>query len=218
MPRARQGVTAYLLLSAGVVLGLTMASHTVFARWPRFSVEDIHRFVGLLVGTFVAIHVVAVAIDAWLPFSLASLVVPFTTRYRPIWVGLGIAAAELLLALAVTNHYRRRLTYRFWRRAHYLNFAVWTARHSPRPRKRHRPQLAVAAHDIRGRGLRRLSSRRLADRAKRTRHQASACSPACRPWSRRQSSSASDAGRCDSSRSPGTPPGSPRRSPVTSPN
>ena len=51
---------------------------------------------------------------------------PFTTRYRPIWVGLGIAAAELLVALAVTNHYRRRLTYRFWRRAHYLNFAVWT--------------------------------------------------------------------------------------------
>ena len=120
------GLTAYVLLSAGVVLGLTMASHRVFARWPRFGVEDIHRFVGLLVGTFVAIHVVAVAIDAWLPFSLASLIVPFTTRYRPIWVGLGIAAAELLVALAVTNHYRRRLTYRFWRRAHYLNFAVWT--------------------------------------------------------------------------------------------
>ncbi len=119
------GLTAYLLLSAGIVLGLTMASHKVFARWPRFGVEDIHRFVGLLVGTFVAIHVAAVAVDAWLPFSLASLLVPFTTRYRPIWVGLGIAAAELLVALAVTNHYRRRLTYRFWRRAHYLNFAVW---------------------------------------------------------------------------------------------
>ena len=32
-----------------------------------------------------------------------------------------------LLALAVTNHYRRRLPYTFWRRAHYLNFAVWSA-------------------------------------------------------------------------------------------
>jgi hypothetical protein len=42
-------------------------------------------------------------------------------------VGLGIAAAELLLALAVSNHYRGRLSYRFWRRAHYLNFAVWSA-------------------------------------------------------------------------------------------
>jgi len=28
-----------------------------FTRWPRFSLEDVHRFIGLLVGTFVAIHV-----------------------------------------------------------------------------------------------------------------------------------------------------------------
>jgi DMSO/TMAO reductase YedYZ heme-binding membrane subunit len=34
-------------------------------------------------------------------------------------------ATELLLALAITNHYRKRLSYGFWRRAHYLNFAVW---------------------------------------------------------------------------------------------
>ena len=121
------GITAYLLLSGVVLLGLTMAAKKPFGRWPRFRVEDVHRFGGLLVGSFVAIHVVTVAIDSWLPFSLASLVVPFITRYRPIWVGLGIAAAELLLALAVTNHYRRRLSYTFWRRAHYLNFAVWGA-------------------------------------------------------------------------------------------
>jgi sulfoxide reductase heme-binding subunit YedZ len=121
------GVTAYLLLTTGVLLGLGLASHRTFTRWPRFSVEDVHRFVGLLVGAFVAIHIVTIAIDSWLPFTLGSLVVPFTTRYRPIWVGLGVVAAELLLALAVTNHYRRRLEYRFWRRAHYANFAVWMA-------------------------------------------------------------------------------------------
>jgi predicted ferric reductase len=27
----------------------------------------------------------------------------------------------------VTNHYRDRLSYRVWRRAHYLNFVVWSA-------------------------------------------------------------------------------------------
>ena len=121
------GITAYLLLSGVVLLGLTMAAKKPFARWPRFTVEDVHRFGGLLVGSFVAIHVVTVAIDSWLPFSPQSIVVPLLSRYRPIWVGLGIAAAELLIALAVTNHYRRRLPYTFWRRAHYLNFAVWGA-------------------------------------------------------------------------------------------
>jgi sulfoxide reductase heme-binding subunit YedZ len=121
------GIVAYLLLSCGVLLGLTMAGKRTLKRWPQFALEEVHRFVGLLVGAFVAIHVATIAVDAWLPFSIPSLIVPFVSRYRPIWVGLGIAAAELLLALAVTNHYRRRLPYRFWRRAHYLNFAVWSA-------------------------------------------------------------------------------------------
>jgi hypothetical protein len=31
----------------------------------------------------------------------------------------------LLLALAIVNRLRDKLSYRFWRRAHYLNFAVW---------------------------------------------------------------------------------------------
>ena len=121
------GITAYLLLSGVVLVGLTMATKKPLARWPRFALEDVHRFGGLLVGAFVAIHVVTIAIDSWLPFTLGSLVVPFVSRYRPLWVGLGVVGAELLLALAVTNHYRRRLPYRFWRRVHYLNFAVWSA-------------------------------------------------------------------------------------------
>lgn len=121
------GIAAYLLLSAVVVLGVTMAGKVRLKRWPQFAVEDVHRAGGLLVGTFVVIHVLTIAIDAWLPFSLQSLVVPFLSSYRPLWVALGIVAAELLLALAVTNHYRRRLiSYRFWRQAHYLNFAVWS--------------------------------------------------------------------------------------------
>ena len=121
------GIAAYLLLSFGVLLGLTMAGRKSLRRWPKFAVEDVHRFVGLLVGTFVIIHVVTIAIDAWLPFSIGSILVPLLSRYRAIWVALGVVAAELLLALAVTNHYRDRLDYRFWRRAHYLNLLVWTA-------------------------------------------------------------------------------------------
>jgi methionine sulfoxide reductase heme-binding subunit len=121
------GVIAYLLVSFVVVLGTTMAGKTRLERWPQFALEEVHRFAGLLVGAFVTIHVVTIAIDSWLPFSLASLTVPLLDRYRVVWVALGIVAAELLLALAVTNHYRRRLPYRIWRRAHYLNFAVWSA-------------------------------------------------------------------------------------------
>jgi methionine sulfoxide reductase heme-binding subunit len=120
------GVAAYLMLSVVVSLGLTMSGR-VARSFPKFALQDVHRFAGLLTGAFIGLHVVTIAIDSWLPFSIGQIVVPFTDRYRPLWVGLGIIAAELLLALAITNHYRDRLPYRFWRRAHYLNFAVWGA-------------------------------------------------------------------------------------------
>jgi sulfoxide reductase heme-binding subunit YedZ len=121
------GIAAYVVLTLVVTLGLSMAGKARSSKWPKFAVEDVHRFGGLLVGFFVAIHVSTIAVDSYLPFSLTQLLVPFTSRYRPLWTGLGIAAAELLVALALTNHYRLRIPYRYWRRAHYLNFAVWTA-------------------------------------------------------------------------------------------
>ncbi len=121
------GIVAYVLLTAAVAIGLGLAGKERLERWPRFAVTDIHRFAGLLVGVFVSLHVVTLAIDAFLPFSLGQLVVPFTSSYRPVWTAMGIVGAELLLALALTNRFRHRLPYRFWRRAHYLNFAVWAA-------------------------------------------------------------------------------------------
>jgi methionine sulfoxide reductase heme-binding subunit len=122
------GVAAYVLLTLNVSIGLLMTGKKTMKHWPRFALEDVHRFTGILTGTFVVLHITTVAIDSYLPFSPLSLAVPFISTYRPIWIGLGIVAAELLLALAITNHYRNtKLSYRTWRRWHYVNFAVWTA-------------------------------------------------------------------------------------------
>ena len=119
------GMLAYLLLSGSVILGLLLSVKTKLPGWPRFAVEDVHRFVGLLAGTFILIHVGALLVDSYMPFSLTNVLVPGSDSYRPVSVAFGIVAAELLAALALTNHYRKARPYGFWRRAHYLNFAVW---------------------------------------------------------------------------------------------
>jgi sulfoxide reductase heme-binding subunit YedZ len=119
------GIVAYVLLTAVVLLGLTLATKARLRYWPRFALEDVHRFGGLLIGTFVGLHVLTIAIDSVVHFSVAQLVVPFAASYRPLWTGLGIVAAELLVALAVANRFKSKLPYGFWRRTHYLNFGVW---------------------------------------------------------------------------------------------
>jgi DMSO/TMAO reductase YedYZ heme-binding membrane subunit len=119
------GLVAYLLLSASVVVGLLLSSRTKLSRWPRFALEDVHRFLGILACAFIVLHGGALLLDRFVPISLSQLLVPGTDSYRPLAVAFGIVAAELLAALAVANHYRRQLPHRVWRRLHYLNFAVW---------------------------------------------------------------------------------------------
>lgn len=121
------GIVAYVLLSIVVCLGLAMAGKAPTRRWPKFTQEAIHRVGGLMVGTFIAIHIATIAADSYLPFKPIELVVPLASHYRAVWLGLGICAAELLLALAITNRLRKRLEHKTWRTLHYLNFAVWTA-------------------------------------------------------------------------------------------
>src|SRR5262245_22473106 len=119
------GMVAFALLSVGVLLGLALSGRARLKDWPRFAVEDVHRFVGLLAGTFVAIHVVVLLLQSYVPFSIADLVIPFAASFKPLPTALGVIAMELMVALAVTNRYRKALRYTFWRRAHYANFAVW---------------------------------------------------------------------------------------------
>ena len=119
------GMLAFALLTASVVAGLLLSGRARLERWPRFALEDVHRFLGLLAGAFIVVHGAALLLDGYLPFSLRNLLVPGSAPYRPLAVALGVIAAELLAALAITNHFRKELSYRLWRRLHYLNFAVW---------------------------------------------------------------------------------------------
>ena len=119
------GMIAFALLTVSLLLGLALSGRAQLERWPRFALEDLHRFAGLLAGCFIAVHVSVLLVDDYLPFSVSSLVVPGTAPYRPLATALGVVAAEILLALAVTNALRGRLPYRVWRTMHMLNLAVW---------------------------------------------------------------------------------------------
>ena len=119
------GMMAFAILTASICVGLALSGRARLRNWPRFALEDAHRFLGLLAGFFVALHVGVLLFDNYMPFSLAELLVPGLSTFRPVPTALGVVALELLVALALTSHYRQRIPYRLWRGAHTLNFGVW---------------------------------------------------------------------------------------------
>jgi len=118
------GIVAYLLLSSSVLLGVLLAGRTSLA-WPRFAVEEVHRFLGILTGVFIALHGCTLLLDRVVRTGLEQLVVPFTSSYRPFAVGLGVCAAELVAAVGITTWLRPHIPHRAWRGLHYLALPAW---------------------------------------------------------------------------------------------
>lgn len=121
------GVIAYALLTSGVLVGVLLGGRARLSRWPAFALTDVHRFLSLLTGAFIAIHVCALLVDRYAHVSFTTLVLPGASSYRPFWIALGTVALELLLAVALSNLLRKRLGHARWRRVHYLTFGVWIA-------------------------------------------------------------------------------------------
>ena len=97
------GMVAFGLLTASVLLGILLAGRKTLPRWPRFAVEDVHRFAGTLTWTFIGVHVAGLLVDTYIGFSLRQVLIPFTSSYRPAATAAGIVGAELLAAIGITN-------------------------------------------------------------------------------------------------------------------
>jgi sulfoxide reductase heme-binding subunit YedZ len=119
------GVVSLLLLTAIMCLGIAGARRLRTERWPRFLVVGLHRNLALLAVAFVALHVVTTVADGFAPIGLLDGLIPFASPYRPIWLGLGTVAFDLLLALVLTSLLRARLGYRSWRALHWCAYASW---------------------------------------------------------------------------------------------
>lgn len=119
------GVVALLLLTASVVLGTLSSARWRSDRVPRFLVGGLHRNLTLLAVAFVVAHVVTTVADGFAPINLLDGLLPFRSPYRPLWLGLGTIAFDLLLALVVTSLVRARLGFRMWRAVHWLAYASW---------------------------------------------------------------------------------------------
>jgi hypothetical protein len=119
------GVVTLVLLTAAICLGVTATLGWQRPRLPRFVVAGLHRNITLLAVVFLAVHVLTTVADRYTSIGFENALIPFTASYRPLWLGLGALASDLVLALVLTSLLRVRLGYRTWRLTHWFAYASW---------------------------------------------------------------------------------------------
>ncbi len=119
------GVVALVLLTATVVLGVAGTARFAAPGLPRVLTAGLHRNLSLLVVGFVSVHVLTTVADSYTSIGLSSVIIPFNSDYRRLWLGLGTIAFDLLIAVTLTSLLRDRLSYRAWRAVHWLGYACW---------------------------------------------------------------------------------------------
>jgi DMSO/TMAO reductase YedYZ heme-binding membrane subunit len=116
---------ALVLLTITMVLGLTTTTRTRARNWPGFAQQEMHRRISILAVVFLGIHVLTSVLDTYVNISWVSIVVPFTSHYSSVWVGVGAVALDLMLAVFVTSLLRSRMRPGTWRAVHWLAYLSW---------------------------------------------------------------------------------------------
>ncbi len=119
------GVVALVLLTVVVVLGILVNRRGRLPGLPRFATTSLHRTMSLLAVAFVAVHVITAIADPYVTIGIAAAVIPFTSAYKALWIGLGAVSLDIIIALIVTSLARARIGRRTWRAVHWLAYASW---------------------------------------------------------------------------------------------
>jgi hypothetical protein len=106
-------------------LGVANVGRLQAAGWPRFVVEGVHRNASLLALGVLLVHIVTSVLDPFAGIRILDALIPFTGTYRPLWLGFGAFASDLLIAVALTSVVRRRLGHGAWRAIHWFAYVCW---------------------------------------------------------------------------------------------
>ncbi len=119
------GAVALVMLTLSLCLGVLTRSGRAALGLGRFGVAELHRTAALTGTTLIAVHVVTLLFDPYAQLKLVDLVLPFVGSYRPVWLGLGTLAVDLLVVVVLVSLLRERLGPRIFRAVHWATYALW---------------------------------------------------------------------------------------------
>jgi predicted ferric reductase len=119
------GLVALVLFTLAIVLGIVTRSGRRVPWLGRFGTSDLHRTAALTGTALIVVHVGSLLLDPYAQLKVTDVLLPFLASYRPVWVGLGTLALDLLALVTVVSLLRQRVGPRVFRTVHWATYALW---------------------------------------------------------------------------------------------
>ena len=121
------GLVSLVLFTLVVWLGTLVANRIGGTSIGRFEVNELHRSLSIVAMVFLAIHVATTLVDSFVATGPISAVIPLTSSYRRVPVGLGAAAFDLMLAVWISSLLKVRIANRSWRFIHWFSWLAFAS-------------------------------------------------------------------------------------------
>ncbi|WP_405153772.1 ferric reductase-like transmembrane domain-containing protein [Paenibacillus sp. FSL K6-0108] len=118
------GIAAYLLLFAGVFLGIAQGMPMAKGK-PKAVMFKWHTRTTWLAFGLGLVHALTLYIDHYSPFTWSELLIPFTASVHPIGSGLGTLSLYGLVIVLLSSDLRNKLGRKWWFMFHMLSYPVF---------------------------------------------------------------------------------------------
>jgi sulfoxide reductase heme-binding subunit YedZ len=120
------GITAYLLLTGLVSLGLILSHPTNQSTWKLSKrIFPWHENLFVFVMAFLVAHVVSIILDPYAGVGIAGSFIPGLSAYRSAPVALGTLGLYAALVSGITGRWTKLLPQGLWLRIHRFSLVAW---------------------------------------------------------------------------------------------
>ena len=120
------GIGAYVMLFLSVAWGLLATTSIVTKRVSKPSSTLFHQFTATVGVVLLAVHLVLLVVDTYMPFAPLDLLVPLHSTFRPLAITAGVLGMYGMVIVLVTSWLRKPIGTKVWRAIHLLAVPAFT--------------------------------------------------------------------------------------------
>jgi len=115
-------IVGWILLTLSVLWGILLKTRILRGADNPEWLKVVHRFISGLAMLMVLTHMVSLYLDSYIEFTVADLLIPFSSEFEPWGVALGIIGMWAMVLVWVTSMAMQWIPQPVWKAIHYLSY------------------------------------------------------------------------------------------------